>query len=82
MQCSKRYGRHVPVTTQRPQSSSFEPLPTSRHRPRQGMPIGNELQRIYAKRLVAGMTGLASHLHYWISKHSFGVVLVIHGKVE
>jgi len=27
------------------------------------------------------MIGLASHLHYWIRKHSFGVVLVIHGKV-
>ena len=57
-------------------SAQIEALPRALHA------YSGEKRREYTENgLVAGTIGLASHLHCWISKHSFGVVLVIRGKV-
>ena len=57
-------------------SAQIEALPKAGH-----AYSGEKCREHTENGLVAGTIGLASHLHCWISKHSFGVVLVKHGKV-
>ena len=73
--------RYVTAAAQCLQSLSFEPLPRLRHCPGQDMPIAERRCREHTENGLIAMTiGLASHLH-WLSKHSFGVVLVKQGNV-
>ena len=73
--------RYVPVAPRNLQFLFFEPLPRLRHCPGQDLPIMERRCREHTEnRLVAVTIGLASYLH-WISKYSFGVVLVKQGKV-
>jgi hypothetical protein len=72
--------RYVPVAPQCLQSLSFEALPRWRHCPRQGMPGGDQCVGSMGNHVLT-RGRLASHLHCWISKHSFGVALVKQGKV-